>query len=366
MQQADSRRHAGYCRRKGYPSLLMDAVFPDRVKYRARRASILIICAIACSCMAGCLGRREPRAYAMIDDAFSLIYPEITNILLRDFSTSLTASRIAPPLLSYPPDPVQIDARLSLISDNADSHIIASPAIAGYLARKGESIGTRGISLLGLPQEGLAPGWKVLRWDSRETFRVLGTLAALWFNANLVSKNAEAPAALHVSIVYARGPGRTDDDLNAFVEAFRQSLSSAAPDLDERPSLEDGVISIFDIDAMHLPGDRAAQVQSALLQAQSRNPGLLVLAAGSSRALDAARKWQNTAIIADLRGLGTNIDTRGLFAAIGENPKAIRSTLNAEIQRAREQSFQDDLLVAPALILSRDAQRLLYNRPNMR
>ena len=311
-----------------------------------------LLCMLAGTSLAGCAGRSSANVQVLIDEAFSLIYPETANLVLNEFSRPEAGGSRSTALLAYPLESGQMDARLGTASRDTGAIVIASPAAAGYAAQKAGSFKTSGIALFAAPPEGPAPGWKLLSWKSRDTFRDLGKLAALWANMQAARGTFRG-----VSIVFARGPGRTAEDLAECIEAFRQALAVKERTVDE-------VLSVFDIDAMGIPGDRAEQVQNAMRQAQSRSPGLLVLAAGSRRAFDAACEWKDTLLAADLRGLGIKIDAQKLYAAIGENPKAILAALRIAVRTGLEHLDDSVLSVAPELVLSRDAKTLLYSRPS--
>lgn len=333
----------------------MRALFSHLRGKTARFALVLVLMPVlfmlAGAGLASCSGRSSGHVHVLIDEAFSLIYPEIAHLVLHEFSRPTAGGGRSAALLSYPLDFAQMEARLEVASHDSSSIVIASPAAAAFAARKAGTFMTGGIALLAAPPEGLAPGWKLLSWNSREAFRMMGTLAALWANTQIVSD-----AAPRVAVVFARGPGRTPEDLAECIKAFQQALAANGLTVDE-------VLSVFDIDAMGLQGDRAEQVQNALRQAQSRSPGLLVLAAGSKRAFDTAREWKETLLAADLRGLGITSDAQRLYAAIGENPKAMAAAMRMIIRTGLERADDELCSVAPELVLSREAKALLYNRP---
>jgi len=298
--------------------------------------------------LAGC-GR--PPVHAMVDEAFALIYPELSSKIVRKFplaSIHTEEAKSSGPYLSYPLQTGSIESLLGAPdkrSSPTPEIFVTTPAIAEVFPVSRLDGHAVGINLLAPADSFLS-----IEWDSEWAYRELGLIAGY----RLASLRKQEGAGASAAMLFSRGTGRGTKELDAFEEGFRL----AAPGDAGAPS-PSAALSVFDVDSMHLPGDRLEQVLSALRQVEDTRPRLLVLASGSRLALETSRGMKHVDIVADVRGLGSDIPARRIFAAIGENDSAFVSAIGDLAQKIeKREAVVNTVRVKPDLILSKEARRI--------
>lgn len=333
------------------------------VYFMLAAAGILIL-------LSGC---SHPPVSALLDEAFALVYPDLSAKLVREFpvpsSAAKTAEKAAHLYLSYPVQPGKIESLAkSIIQTKSSStrsspaHIfVASPAVSQAFPANLLDEGNTCLSLF-LPAEATlqetaqlsqSPSERILAiiWDSKWAYHQLGLIAGYRIGIERNHGNAKAYAA----ILFSSGLGRNESDLDAFVEAFHTAMEMAGV----RNSDIDQALQPFNIDHAKLQGDKLEQALSALAQINDRKPRMLVIAAGSRTVLEKAQEMKGIELAADLRGLGQGIPTGNLFAAIGENGDAIIAAIRHAAQLIeKKDSVPPILYVKPALQFSKEAGRI--------
>jgi len=340
-----------------------------------RRSAFAALCFILA--IAGILGLlascSHPPVSAMLDETFALVYPNLSARLVREFpapsSAAKTAVKATSPYLSYPVQPGKIESLAQSIaqsrpsgSSSSPAHIfVASPAVADAFPVKLLDEGSTCVSLFSLAEpvlqkiaqaaESSSGRTLAIMWDSEWAYRQIGLIAGYRIGIDRKNGNTEANAA----ILFSSGLGRSEADLDAFVQSFRTAMKTAGA----RDSDNDQALLRFNIDHMNLPGDKLEQALSALAQIKDKKPSLLVVAAGSRLALEKAQEMKGTELAADLRGLGEGISARSLFAAIGENNTAIIAAIRNAAQLIEKKDILSPIIsVKPALQFSREAARI--------
>ncbi len=312
-------------------------------------------------------GCQRPPVHAMVDEAFALVYPELSSKLVKEFPLTpphtTEGTEYSGPYLSYPLQTVKIESFIeSLIEapnrdpvggpprESSDMNIfVTTPAIAQVFPKQMLGSKTIGINLL-VP----ADSFFSIEWDSEWAYHEMGLIAGYRL-ASL--QNDKAPGA-SAAILFSRGIGRSQSELDAFAQAFMEGLQRGGSG-GLGPDQAAGMLLVFDVDSMNLPGDRLEQTLSALRQVEEKNPQLLMLASGSRLALESIARKENIEIIADIRGLGSNLSTKNLFAAIEENTPALISAISRLSQNIEKgEIVADSMRVKPELILSREARRI--------
>jgi hypothetical protein len=339
---------------------------------RSAFAALCFVLAVAGSLglLSGC---SHPPVSAMLDEAFALVYPDLSARLVREFpvpsSAAKTAAKATSPYLSYPVQPGKIESLAQSIaqswpsgSTSSSAHIfVASPAVAHAFPVKLLDEGSTCVSLFSRAEPALpeiaqlaeSPSGRTLAimWDSEWAYRQIGLIAGYRIGIERKNGNTEVNAA----ILFSSGLGRSEADLDAFVEAFRTAMETAGA----RDSDNGQALLPFNIDHMNLPGDKLEQALSALAQIKDKKPSLLVIAAGSRTALEKAQEMKDIELAADLRGLGQGIPTRNLFAAIGENNSAIIAAIRNAAQLIEKKDVMPPIIyVKPALQFSKEAARI--------
>ncbi|HPG96536.1 MAG TPA: hypothetical protein PK533_04085, partial [Rectinema sp.] len=206
-----------------------------------------------------------------------------------------------------------------------------------------------------------ANGFCSVEWDNAWAYQQLGLLTGYRIAALRKETAKDASAAL----LFARGIGRSDKELEVFNQAFREGYLRATVGNKQKQSLDqvgmipENALEIFDVDNMNLPGDRLEQTLSVLRQIEEKKPTILIFACTSRLALERAREIQGIDIMADLRGLGKDISHKRLFAALGENSsnliRVLRNTVK-EVQNGNTEPHSK--YIRPDLILSKEARRI--------
>ena len=206
-----------------------------------------------------------------------------------------------------------------------------------------------------------ANGFCSVEWDNAWAYQQLGLLTGYRIAALRKETAKDASAAL----LFARGIGRSDKELEVFNQAFREGYLRATVDNKQKQSLDqvgmipENALEIFDVDNMNLPGDRLEQTLSVLRQIEEKKLTILIFACTSRLALERAREIQGIDIMADLRGLGKDISHKRLFAALGENSsnliRVLRNTVK-EVQNGNTEPHSE--YIRPDLILSKEARRI--------
>jgi hypothetical protein len=313
--------------------------------------------------LGGC--ERAP-VHAIVDEAFALVYPELSSKLVKEFplapSHTMESAKNSGPYLSYPLQPGRIEALVNALDDTDRPRasgrtgrtspiqiFVTSPAVAETFPPSRLDAHTVGINLLAP-----AGSFVSVEWDSEWAYRELGLIAGY----RLASLRKKEDAAASAAILFSRGTGRGQKELDAFAQAFGEGLRLAGSD-DSGTAPASEALSVFDVDSMNLPGDRLEQVLSALRQVETKKPRLLVLASGSRLALETASRTTNIDIMADVRGLGPDISAKKLFAVVGENTPALISAISQLSQKIEKgETVPGSTRVYPALILSREARRI--------
>lgn len=308
--------------------------------------------------LAGC-GR--PPVHTMVDEAFALIYPELSSKIVRKFplaSIHTEEAKSSGPYLSYPLQTGSIESLLGAPdkrSSPTPEIFVTTPAIAEVFPVSRLDGHAVGINLLAPADSFLS-----IEWDSEWAYRELGLIAGY----RLASLRKQEGAGASAAMLFSRGTGRGTKELDAFRQAFTQAFEEgfrlAAPGDAGAPSPSAAdALSVFDVDSMNLPGDRLEQVLSALRQVEDTRPRLLVLASGSRLALETSLGMKNVDIVADVRGLGSDIPARRIFAAIGENDSAFVSAIGDLAQKIeKREAVVNTVRVKPDLILSKEARRI--------
>ncbi|OQB95091.1 MAG: hypothetical protein BWX81_02118 [Spirochaetes bacterium ADurb.Bin110] len=293
---------------------------------------------------------KHPAAQAIFDEAFMLLYPDLSQAVAREFPLESVASlKGAPQLLE------KIIKKKT--ADNQSLNIfITSPSVAAALQEFASEDRFAVINLLAP-----ANGFFSVEWDNAWAYQQLGLLAGYRVAALRKETAKDASAAL----LFARGIGRSDKELEVFNQAFREAYLLATIGTKQKQSSNEvemvpkNALEIFDVDNMNLPGDRLEQALSVLRQIEEKKPTILIFACTSRLALERACEIQGIDIMADLRGLGKDISHKRLFAALGENSsyliRALRNTAK-EIQNGNTEPHSE--YIRPDLILSKEARRI--------
>jgi len=303
----------------------------------------------------------------MVDEAFALVYPELSSKLVEEFPLTpphmTEGKENTGPYLSYPLQTVKIESLMeSLLGspnkspvggpprESSDMNIfVTTPAVAEVFPVSrldGQSVG---INLL-VP----ADSFFSIEWDSEWAYHEMGLIAGYRLASLQKDKDPGASAA----ILFSRGIGRSQSELDAFAQAFMEGLQrGGSGGLGSDQAAE--MLLVFDVDSMNLPGDRLEQTLSALRQVEEKHPQLLMLASGSRLTLESAARKENIDIMADIRGLGSDLSTKNLFAAIEENTPVLISAISRLSQNIEKgEIVADSMRVKPELILSREARRI--------
>lgn len=345
-----------------------------RAHARLRRSALVVLCFVlpVAGILSLLLGCSHPPVSAMLDEAFALVYPDLSARLVKEFpaptNASKTAAKAASPYLSYPVQPGKIESLIHSItqgghpgSASLSMHLfIASPAVADAFPFSLLNEDQVCMSLLSRPRDlkptenaiSIVPQQEIsILWDSEWAYRQIGLIAGYHIGIERKNGNTEAKAA----ILFSGGVGRSEADLDAFAQSFQAGMQTAgAYDSDS-----DRALLSFNVDRMNLPGDRLEQALSALAQVKDKQPSLLLVAAGSRTVLEKAQEMRGAELAADLRGLGQGIPTRNLFAAIGENNGAIVAAIrNAARLIENKNRLPPVMSVKPSLQFSREAARI--------
>lgn len=300
----------------------------------AQALAVAFVLVVAAS-LGGC-ARTEARP--LIDRAFAVLYPELAAAEMKALGakkgTDAGASAVAGDDYSYLPLPTQ-SQRFDI---GAEEIAVASPAVVEALQSAAKQTKTRIVSLL-VP----ASGFSSVSWDSEWAYRQAGLVAGY---RTALLRRTTAPGAT-AGILFARGIGRSDAELSAFEAGFAQG------------GAEISLLSVFDVDAMGLRGDRLEQTLAACSQMLERGPGVVAVAAGSRSALEKALGARSE-IIADLRGLGPYRLKEKILFGIEENaPALVRAVSSAVRALHAPEAGPLAIRVPPALSLSSEARRAL-------
>ncbi len=280
-------------------------------------------------------------AQPLIDQAFALMYPELSARILKEFHAS-TQGKIGASNETYIPlpstsHPANIDPK---------TLYIASPAVAASLTGFVQQTRARGISLLA--EE---PGFSAIVWDSAWAYRQLGFIAGFRTATLRTSSMPDAAA----SILFSRGIGRSDEELKAFKSAFIEGANAAGTQ--DLGSANKNLLTIMDVDSLGLHGNRQEQTLAACSQMLQNAPAVVIIAAGSLGAFEKTLSYRGV-IIADLRGLGQNISKKKLFAALEENVAGLTKALSQLVRSLNTSvSTANTTRVKPNLYLSSEARR---------
>ena len=336
---------------------------------RARGVFRLVLGAIFLSALL--VGCGHAPAHAAADEAFALVYPELSSRLIREFPTIAENKKNPSPYLSYPPQSEKIESFLttseskpssSLASDKQKKELpvqvfVTTPAVTGVFppARLGENVVL--INLLAPTAQ--AQSCFSVEWNSAWAYRELGLIVGYRLASLRHSGGGNASAA----ILFSVGIGRSLEELSAFTESFKKGFLLASSNSPHEAPAENTLL-VFDLESMRLPGDQLEQTLSALRQIEEKKPRILVLASGSRLAFEKSLAMKEIEISADLRGLGTELSTKDLFAAIEENDVAL---VSAARHLARELGARKNIpnitLVKPSLALSKEARKIRASLP---
>jgi len=290
----------------------------------------------------------------MVDEAFALVYPEFSSKLVQTFPPATKnasgGAKDTSLYLTYPLQADRIESFIGASSEGLTTEIfVTTPAVATVFPASRLGANTVGINLLAPENSFLS-----VEWDGEWAYRELGLIAGYRLASLRNKEGSNASAA----ILFSRGIGRSSKELDAFAQAFGEGMRFAEGDGADTASASEA-LSVFDVDSMNLPGDRLEQTLSALRQAEDKKPRLLVLASGSRLALETAVEAKATDIMADLRGLGPNLPTTKIFAAVGENGSALIAAIEHLAQKIKKrETVTDAILVKPELILSKEARHI--------
>lgn len=316
------------------------------------------------------VGCQRPAVHAMVDEAFALVYPQLSSKLIKEFPAVSPREKDLGPYISYPLQPEKIESLIdaqekgsfSAFSKEGQeatepvSIFLTTPALAEAFPLSKPERHIVGISMLA-PTD----SFYSVEWDSAWAYRELGLIAGYRL-ASLRREDRGASAAL----IFSRGIGRSSRELEAFTQSFEQGFSLEGPIPSEGRPAEDALV-VFDLESMHLPGDQLEQILSALRQIEDTKPRLLVLATGSRTALEKAASMKNIEIMADTRGLGSDVPIKNLFAAIGENEGALISAARHLAQTiGAGKAAPKRVFVRPSLILSKEAKTIQGLLPEQR
>jgi len=316
-------------------------------------ATMLAIAILATVALGGCA---RAGARPLIDRAFALIYPELSARILKEFGDG---QRGRGPEDKYLPLPFSS----SPPNINSKEIYIASPAIAAAIESQIGQTGARVVSLLGD-----ASALPSVDWDSAWAYRQMGLIAG--YRAAAI--RTSSPPDSRASILFSRGIGRTDAELEAFERGFDEGARAAgiqnsvidsaeAPGNAEPGAPKSRFLKVFDVDSMGLHGDRLEQTLAACAQMLQSSPGpsVIVVAAGSLGALEKTLQTQGE-VIADMRGLGQGISQKRLLAAVGENIGALVEATGQLVRELHEGKPAPKVtLVRPTLYLAGEARRAL-------
>jgi hypothetical protein len=311
--------------------------------------------------LAGC---QRPSLHTLVDEAFALVYPELSSKLVKEFpptsSHSTGGAKDAVPYLSYPLQTATIESLMGVSFSHrlrgtsretrgADI-FVTSPAVARVFPKQRLGHKAVGINLL-VP----ADSFLSIEWDSEWAYHEMGLIAGY----RLASLRRDGGSQASAAILFSRGIGRSQVELDAFTRAFGEGMRLAKYDAQGSTAAAEA-LSIFDVDSMNLPGDRLKQTLSALRLAEEKSPRLLIVASGSRLVLETAIHDEgNIDIMADIRGLGPNTATDKLFVAVEENTEALLSAIRqVSRQIEKEEVVPNPIRVKPSLALSRKARRI--------
>lgn len=312
-----------------------------RVKYTHRESAAIagLIVVIAIAALAGCT---HPRADSLFDEAFATLYPELTSRISSAFPTDTRGKKNEG---TQSGDYLHIPINAASLHLHLEDIYITSPAVTACLPPSDTGTSARALCLLVQKQ-----GYPAVLWDSGWAYREMGLIAG--YRTGVLQKKA-MPAA-KAAVLFARGIGRSEKELNAFVNAF--AVGARAAGLGKAES--ESALSVFDVDSMHLHGDRLEQVMATYAQMMRGSPNIIMLAADSRGTLEKALNG-NQNVLADTRGLGKDIPKSHLLAAIGENDAAVATAVEKLVRDIEnDKSFPGTIYVKPSLHLSRDARRI--------
>lgn len=338
-------------------------------------ASFFLRCVVGALLLPGVLsvffvGCQRPAVHAMVDEAFTLVYPQLSSKLIKEFPAASPREKNLGPYIPYPLQPEKIESLIDAQEKGSSSAFskegqeaaepvsifVMTPALAGVFPLSKPSRQVVGICMLA-PTE----SFYSVEWDSAWAYRELGLIAGYRL-ASLQREDKGARAA----ILFSRGTGRSSEELEAFTQSFEQGVSLEGP----TPSggrLADDALVVFDLESMQLPGDQLEQILSAMRQVEDKKPRLVVLATGSRTALEKAANMKNIEIIADTRGLGSDVPIKNLFAAIGENDEALVSATRRLAQTiGAGKAAPKRVFVRPSLVLSKKAKTIRALLPKQR
>ncbi|SLM19426.1 hypothetical protein SPIRO4BDMA_50941 [uncultured spirochete] len=313
--------------------------------------------------LAGC--DRAP-IHATVDEAFALVYPELSSKVVKEFPpipiNTREGAKNSDAYLPYPLQPGRIEALVNALDDKnrpkaseragSASPIqifVTSPAVAETFPPSRLDAHTVGINLLAP-----ADSFFSVEWDSEWAYRELGLIAGY----RLASLQKKEDAAASAAILFSRGTGRGQKELDAFTQSFEKGFRLAGSRA-SAPLPPAGALSVFDVESMGLPGNHLEQVLSALRQAEDRKPRLLVLASGSRLALEKAIGMKDIDIMADVRSLGPDLPVKKIFAAIGENTPALISAIRNLAKKIEEgDAALETVRVYPTIVLSKEAKHI--------
>ncbi len=307
----------------------------------------------------------------MVDEAFTLVYPQLSSKLIKEFPAASPREKNLGPYMPYPLQPEKIESLIDAQEKGSSSAFskegqeaaepvsifVMTPALAGVFPLSKPSRQVVGICMLA-PTE----SFYSVEWDSAWAYRELGLIAGY----RLASLQRDGDKGATAAILFSRGIGRSPRELEAFTQSFEQGFSLASPSPTGAWLAEDTLV-VFDLESMHLPGDQLEQILSALRQIEDKKPRLVVLATGSRIALEKAARMKNIEVMADTRGLGSDSPIKKLFAAIGENDGALVSAARQLAYTiGAGKSAPKRVFVRPSLILSKKARTIQMLLPEQR
>jgi len=273
-------------------------------------------------------GCQRPPVHAMVDEAFALVYPELSSKLVKEFPLTpphTTKGTENPrPYLSYPLQTINIESLIESLlgSPNRDpvggptrefsdmNIFVTTPAVAQVFPKQMLGSKIMGINLL-VP----ADSFLSIEWDSEWAYHEMGLIAGY----RLASLQKDKTPGASAAILFSRGIGRSQSELDAFAQAFMEGLQQGGGGLSSTQAAE--MLLVFDVDSMNLPGDRLEQTLSALRQVEEKHPQLLMLASGSRLTLESAARKENIDIMADIRGLGSDLSTKTYLLRSKKTPR---------------------------------------------
>ncbi len=293
---------------------------------------------------------RHPMAQAVFDEAFMLLYPDLSQAVASKFQLeSVTNPEAATQLLEKMIDPKTTDNQSLKI-------IIASPSVTPVI----QEFASKGCFVL-INLLTPANGFYSVEWDNAWAYRQIGLLAG--YRLAVLQKETDKNAS--AALLFARGIGRSDTELEVFNRAFRDSYLLATMGTEQENSsnqaaiMPENALKVFDVDNLNLPGDRLEQVLSVVEQIEEIKPSVLIFACTSRLALEKTCEIQGIDIIADIRGLGKDIPHKKLFASLGENRSNLLRALLKTVKEIEDGNTEPhSVYLKPSLELSKEARRI--------